>query len=108
MRDEGRFLWDLKDRALKGDRIVFSYGAPILKTQSLFDLKGTDFSPGRQSVSRRLGESTVMHGQVTLKDFLCLGFGFGSGHSQLTDQSVLKRSPQSLDTSFGLGGTGQD
>ena len=58
VREEGRFLGDLKDRAFKGDRIVFSYGAPILKTQSLFDLKGTDFSPGRQSVSRRLGEST--------------------------------------------------
>ena len=101
-----RFLGDLKDRALKGNGVVFSYRAPILETQSLIDLKGTDFSPGGQSVSRWLAKSTVMHGKVALKDFLCLRFGFGSGQSQLTHQPVLKGSPQSLDTSLGLGGAG--
>ena len=83
----------MQDRALKGNRIVFSHGAPILETQGMVDLKGADFSPGRLSVERRLRESAVIYGEVALKYGLCLLFGFGSGHSELADQSVLKGSP---------------
>jgi hypothetical protein len=43
----GRFVRDLKDSSLKGDGVVFGHSALLLKAQSLFDLSGVGFSPGR-------------------------------------------------------------
>jgi hypothetical protein len=90
---EGRLFRDLKDRTLESNRIVFGHRAPILETQGRVDLKGADFFPGRLSVERRLRESAVMPAEVALKYGLCLLFGFGSGQSELAEQSVLKRFP---------------
>jgi hypothetical protein len=39
---------------------------------------------------------------------LGLGWGFGSGQPQLTNQSVLKGSPQPLDSTLGLRRACQD
>lgn len=59
-------------------------------------------------MSRGLGELTVMHGEVAVQHGLGLSFGLGSGQPQLTEEAVLKSSPQSLDASLGLGRSSQD
>ena len=86
VRTEGRSFRDLKERALKRDRVVFGHRAALLETQSLLDLWHADFSPGRLCVSSELGEPTVMHGKIALQYCLGLLWGLGSGQPQLTDQ----------------------
>jgi hypothetical protein len=108
MRAKGRELGDLEDRGIEGDGIVFGHGAALLETQGLLNLKGTYFSPGRLSVSGGFREPPVVHGEITIQDRLGLGWGFGSGHPQLTNQSVLKGSPQPLDSTLGLRRACQD
>ena len=56
----------------------------------------------------RLGEHAVMLGQIAIEHGLSLFSGFGLGQSQFTDQPVLESSPQSLDSSLGLRGTGEN
>ena len=43
----GRRFGDLKERAFKGDGMVLSDGALLLKAKSSFDLGGAGLSPGR-------------------------------------------------------------
>ncbi len=43
----GRLFGDLKERAFKGDGVVLSDGAFLLKAQGFFDLGGAGLSPGR-------------------------------------------------------------
>ena len=42
----GRMFGDLKERAFKGDGMILSHGALLLKAQGSFDLSGAGFSPG--------------------------------------------------------------
>src|ERR1044072_167731 len=103
MRSKGRELGDWEDGGIKGDGIVFSHRAPLLKTQGLLNLKRSYFAPDRLSVSSRFGEPTVMHREITLQDSLSLGLSFVSGESQFPHQADLKGSPQPFDPPLGLG-----
>ena len=67
---------DLQDRPFESNRIVFSHGTLLFETQSPFDLKSTEFSPGRLCLSG-LSEFTVMHGEVAIQDNGCLLHGLG-------------------------------
>jgi len=42
----GRMFGDLKERAFKGDGMILSDGALLLKAKSSLDLGGAGFSPG--------------------------------------------------------------
>src|SRR5262249_25018051 len=102
----GRRFGDLKERAFKGDGVVLSDGALLLKAKSSLDLGGIGFSPGGGRLGG-LGEFAVVPGEVTLEHDLRLGLGFSSCASEFTDQPVLESSPQSLDSAFGLRGAGR-
>src|SRR4029453_13515756 len=104
----GRLFGDLKERAFKGDGMVLSDRALLFKAQGSFDLGGAGFSPGGLQLGGWLGEFAVVLGEVTLEHDLCLGLSFSSRPSEFTDQSVLERSPQSLDSALGLRGTCRD
>ena len=104
----GRLFGDLKERAFKGDGVILSDGALLFKAQGSFDLGGVGFSPGGLGLGRGLGEFAVMLGKMPFKHDLCLGWIFRSRFSEFTDQPVLERSPQSLDSPFGLRGAGRD
>src|SRR5688500_9189824 len=103
----GRCLRDLQDRPFKRYCIVLSHGTLLFETQSLFDLKRAEFSPGRLCFSG-LSELTVMHGEVPIQDGLSLFHALSLGQPQLTDQPILESVPQSLDSPLGLRGMGQD
>src|SRR5262249_32419621 len=98
----GRRFGDLKERAFKGDGVVLSNSAFLFKAQGSFDLGGAGFSPGGLGLGRGLGEFAVVLREVTLEHDLRLGWGFRRRSSEFTDQPVLKSSPQSLDSAFGL------
>src|SRR5262245_36960636 len=104
----GRLLGDLKERAFKGDGVILSDGALLFKAQGSFDLGGAGFSPGGLCLGGWLGEIAVMLREMTLEQDLCLGLSFSSRPSEFTDQSVLERSPQSLDSALGLRGACRD
>ena len=47
IRAKGRGLRDLQDRPFESHRVVLSHRTLLFETQSPFDLKSTEFSPGR-------------------------------------------------------------
>src|SRR5262245_21968269 len=104
----GRMFRDLKERAFKGDGMILSDGALLLKAKSSLDLGGAGFSPGGLGLGGWLGEFAVVLGEIALEHNLRLGLSFGPRSSEFTDQSVLESSPQSLDSALGLGGAGRD
>src|SRR5215813_13914872 len=104
----GRMFGDLKERAFRGDGMILSDGALLLKAKSSLDLGGVGFSPGGLGLGRGLGELAVVLREVTLEHDLRLGWGFRRRSSEFTDQPILESSPQSLDSAFGLRGAGRD
>src|ERR1044071_880653 len=95
VRAKGRAFGDLEDRPFETHRIVLSHGTLLFKTQSPFNLYSTDFSPSRIGRSR-LGKLTVVHGEITFQDGLCLFGSLGLGQAQFTDQPILESVPQSF------------
>ena len=86
---KGRCLRDLQNRFFESHGVVLSHGTLLFETQSPFDFKRTEFSPGRLCFSG-LSESTVMNDEITIQDHGCLFHGLGLGQPQLTDQSILE------------------
>src|SRR5262249_43049548 len=89
----GRMFGDLKERAFKGDGMILSDGALLLKAKSSFDQGGAGFSPGGLRLGGWLGEIAVVLGEIALEHDLRLGLSFGSRSSEFTDQPVLESSP---------------
>ena len=99
MRSKGRELGDWEDGGIKGDGIVFSHRAPLLKTQGLLNLKRSYFAPDRLSVSSRFGEPTVMHREINAPGLCELGMGFWLGPVSIRSPSGPERFPTAVRSS---------